>query len=172
MMLVPVTTLVSLSLATAMALKFDAPKGWVAKPSASSMRVAEFALPKAAGDAEDASVVVYFFGAGQGGTVEANLDRWLGQMTQPDGRASKDVAKTSRFTANGLNVTLLDVSGTYVAQMTPGSTERHNSPNFRLLAAVVDTREGPYFVKVTGPAKTVAQWHDSVMAFLKSVRIG
>jgi hypothetical protein len=152
------------------ALKYDTPPGWIARPVSSASRVAEFALARVNSDAEDASLIVYFFG-GQGGTTQANLDRWLGQMTQPDGRASKDVAKTSAFTANGLPVTLLDVGGTYVAELTPGSAERHNKPNFRLLAAVVETREGPYFVKATGPARTMARWHDSVITFLESLRI-
>ena len=155
----------------AMALKFDVPKGWVSKTPASSMRVAEFTLAKVAGDAEDATVTVYFFG-GQGGSVQANMDRWIGQMGQPDGKPSKDVAKTSTMqTATGLKVSLVDVSGTYVAEVTPGSTERLNKPGFRQIAAVVETPDGPYFVKLTGPAGTVAKWKDSLDAFVKSLRV-
>jgi hypothetical protein len=152
------------------ALKFDAPKGWVSKPPASSMRVAEYVLPKTGADAEDAAVTVYFFG-GQGGSVQANLDRWIGQMSQPDGRESKSVAKTTALkTTSGLAVTLLDVSGTYIAEVQPGSTERFNKPGFRLRAAVVETSGGPYFVKLTGPAATVAKWDEAFLAFLKSAR--
>jgi hypothetical protein len=151
-------------------LKFDAPSDWVAKAPSSSMRVAEWSLPKEAGDAEDAILTLYFFGASQGGNVQANLDRWIGQMAQPDGRQSKDVAKTSSLTSHGLKVTLVDVSGTYVAEVTPGSTEHFNKPGFRQCAAVVETPGGPYFVKLTGPEKTVAKWQDSYTAFLKSLR--
>ena len=161
----------SATVVAAAALKFDAPKGWVSKTPASSMRVAEFVLAKAPGDAEDATVTVYFFG-GQGGSVQANLDRWIGQMAQPDGKPSKDVAKTSNMqTATGLKVSLVDVSGTYVAEVTPGSTERLNKPGFRQIAAVVETPDGPYFVKLTGPAGTVAKWKESLDAFLKSLRV-
>ena len=153
------------------ALKYDTPAGWVSKPPASSMRVAEFTLPKAAGDAEDGQLAVFFFG-GTGGSVQANLDRWISQMTQPDGKASKDVAKTSAMkTKSGLAVTLVDLTGTYVAEVTPGSTERLNKPGFRLRAAVVETPEGPYFVKLTGPAKTIAQWDASFNAFMSSIRV-
>jgi hypothetical protein len=151
-------------------LKFDAPQGWVSKTPASSMRVAEFTLPKTTGDAEDATLGIFFFG-GQGGNVQANLERWIGQMTQTDGRASKDVAKTTNFTSRGLAISLVDLSGTYVAEVTPGSAERFNKPGFRLRAAVVETKEGPYFVKLTGPEKTVARWDDAFMTFLKSLRI-
>jgi hypothetical protein len=152
-------------------LKYDMPAGWTSRPPASSMRVAEFSLPKVAGDAEDAALAVFYFG-GQGGSVQANLDRWIGQMTQPDGRASKDVAVTSTLkTTSGLAVTLVDVSGTYVAEVSPGSAERYNKPGFRLRAAVVETPSGPYFVKLTGPAKTLAKWDESFLAFLKSLRV-
>ena len=152
------------------ALKFDVPAGWVSKPPASSMRVAEFTLPKTTGDAEDATLGIFFFG-GQGGNVEANLERWISQMTQPDGRPSKQVAKTTKFTSRGLAITLVDLPGTYVAEVTHGSTERFDRPGFRLRAAVIETKEGPYFVKLTGPEKTVARWDESFMTFLKSLRV-
>ncbi len=153
------------------ALTFDPPAGWVSKTPSSTMRVAEFALPKAGGDAEDAELTVFFFGSGQGGTVQANLDRWLSQMTQPDGRASTEAAKTTSFrTKSGLAVTLLDVTGTYVAEVRPGTTERFNKSGFRLRAAVIQTPGGPYFVKLTGPAATVAKWDAAFLAFVQSAR--
>jgi hypothetical protein len=133
------------------------------------MRVAQFALPRAAGDGQDGELVVYYFG-GSGGTVEANIERWLGQMQQPDGRPSSAVAKRDKRSVNGLTVTLVDVSGTYVAEMAPGSPQRHNSPNFRLRAAVVETAKGPYFIKLTGPAKTIAAHEKAFEQFLLSVK--
>ena len=152
-------------------LTFSTPDGWRQSAGGSAMRVAEFTLPKAGADAEDAAVIVYFFGSGQGGTVQANLDRWLTQMTQPDGRASKDVSKTTSFkTASGLAVTMLDLTGTYVAEVQPGSAERLNKPGFRLKAAVVETPGGPHFVRLVGPAATVAKWDAAFLAFLRSAR--
>lgn len=152
------------------ALKYDVPTGWVAGKPGSSMRVAEFTLPKADKDPEDASLIVYYFG-GTGGSVQANLDRWIGQMQQPDGKDSKTVAKTSTLTStSGLKITLVDVPGTYVAEVTPGSSERFNKPNFRQLAAVIETSAGPYFVKLVGPAATVARWEKSFRGFLATIR--
>jgi hypothetical protein len=149
-------------------LKFDAPAGWVSKPPASTMRIVEYTLPKVAPDTEDAALAVFFFG-GQGGSVQANLDRWIGQMTQPDGRASKDVAKTTTFqTTSGLKVSLIDLTGTYVAEMSPGSADHFNKPGFRLRAAVIETPDGSYYVKLTGPAATVAKWDKEFLAFVKS----
>jgi hypothetical protein len=160
----------SAAMSLAATLKYDVPARWVSKTPSSSMRVADFSLPKVAGDAEDATTTIFFFGAQQGGSVQANIDRWMSQMEQPDGKASKDVAKTSTLTANGLKVSVVDVSGTYVAETAPGSGVRLNKPGFRQLAAVVETPGGNYYVKLTGPAKTVAKHEAGYMALLKSLR--
>src|SRR5437879_7473373 len=69
-------------------LHFKVPDGWVTEKPSSSMRVAQYKLAKAEGDPEDASLALYYFGATQGGTSQANIDRWIGQMQQPDGSAS------------------------------------------------------------------------------------
>jgi hypothetical protein len=149
------------------ALKYTAPPGWQSRAASSSMRVAEFVLPgrDAAGSAE---LVIYYFG-GTGGSVDANIQRWLGQMQQPDGRATSEVAARETKTINGLKIALLDVSGTYVAEVKPGATEKHNSPGFRMRTAVVETPRGPYFLKLVGPAATVETWKASFNEFLRSL---
>jgi len=149
-------------------LKFTVPSGWVEEERSSSMRVAQYRLPKAPGDTEDASLVLYFFGQGQGGSTAANIERWVGQMKQADGGASKDKAKEEHLETNGLKVVTVDVSGTYVAETTPGSGTFHNKPGYRLRAAVVETPKGSYFVKLVGPEKTVTQWNDSFMSYIRS----
>lgn len=151
------------------ALTFDPPAEWIAVPASSPMRVAQFVLPKAAGDAEDAELAVFYFG-GAGGSVEANLERWTGQMLQPDGRRSADVATTAAFMAGELAVTTLDVPGIYAAEVRPGSGMRYHKPEFRLRAAVVETPAGPYFFRLTGPAGTVEAWDERFVSLLESVR--
>src|SRR5215831_21143447 len=94
-------------------IHFKAPEGWTTEKASSSMRVAQYKLPKAEGDKEDASLVLYYFGANQGGTAQANIDRWISQIQQPDGSSSKDKAKTETITVNGLKMTTVDVTGTY-----------------------------------------------------------
>lgn len=150
-------------------LTFTAPATWRARPAASAMRVAEFVVPKAPGDPEDAELIVYYFGGG-GGSADANIDRWIGQVQQPDGSASRDKARHESATVNGLKATMVDVSGTYVAEMRPGSTERYNKPDFRVRAAVLETPRGPYYLKLTGPAKTVAAADGDFRKFLDTVR--
>ena len=158
-----------LSLASLATLTYSAPASWKPVATSSSMRVAQFAIPRAAGDAADGELVLYYFG-GSGGSVEANIERWLGQMQQPDGKPSSAVAKRESRTVNTLKVTLVDVSGTYVAEMTPGAKERHNSPNFRLRAAVIETPNGPYFIKLTGPAQTIASAEKTFEQFLGTLK--
>jgi hypothetical protein len=132
------------------------------------MRVAEFVLPGKDAAAGSAELVIYYFGGG-GGSVDANIQRWLGQMQQPDGRATSDVATKEAKTINGLKVSMLDVSGTYVAEMRPGATEKHNSPGFRMRTAVVETPRGPYYLKLVGPAAVVETWNKSFDEFLASL---
>src|SRR6185369_10071466 len=151
-------------------LKFTIPAGWVEEPRTSSMRVAQFKLPKAESDAEDASLVLYYFGQNQGGSTAANVERWVSQMKQADGSAVKD-AKQEQFETNGLKVTTVDVSGTYVAETAPGSGTFNNNAGYRLRAAVVETPNGNYFVKLVGPEKTVAQWNESFLNYLKSFQL-
>lgn len=151
-------------------LKFTAPVGWQSRSPSSSMRVAEFVLPGRDTAAGSAELVVYYFG-GTGGSVDANIQRWLGQMQQPDGRATSDVARRDARTINGLKVSLLDVPGTYVAEIRPGATEKHNSPGFRMRTAVIETPRGPYFLKLVGPAATVDAWGAGFNEFLGSLHV-
>jgi len=148
-------------------LKFKIPDGWTSETPSSGMRVAQYQLPATEGDTEAASLVVFYFGAGQGGSVEANLDRWMGQIQQPNGGSSKDKAKTESLTVNGMNVTLLDVTGAY-AGGDMGRAPAQARGNYRMRAGVIESPKGAYFVKLVGPEKTVGKWDDSFMAFIKS----
>ncbi len=157
--------------APAPALVLTPPKGWIVEPPANSMRKAQYSLPHADGDSEDASLIVHFFG-GQGGSREVNLERWAGQFEQPDGSASADKLKSSTRTIAGLQVFEAELAGTYVAETAPGSGVHLNKPGWRMLAAIVDTREGPWYFKLVGPAATVAKWETSYRDFLQALRPG
>ena len=149
-------------------LRLKAPDGWVSERPSSSMRVSQYQLPAAEGDTEGASLVVYYFGAGQGGSVDANLERWIGQMQTPDGKPSKDKAKTENTTVNGLKVTLLDVAGTYAGGDMGGGGAAQSKPNFRMRAGVIETPKGAYFIKLVGPEKTVSRWDQAFQEFVRS----
>ena len=106
------------------------------------------------GGKANAECGVYFFGAGQGGSVEANIERWEGQFQGADGKlAPAKVVK--RTTSRGITITTIDTSGDYSGFGGP-LPSGHSVPGYRLLGAVVDTPGGNIFVKFTGPARTIA----------------
>jgi len=150
-------------------LQFKAPASWVKEQPTSRMRTAQFQVPSAEGDTENGSLAIFYFGPGQGGSPQANLDRWIAQFEQPDGSPSKDKARMKSMTVNGLSVSLLDLTGTYTAEMNPGAGDRQNKPQSRMLAAVVETPKGPYFVKLVGPTRTVDRSEPEFTAFLNSI---
>ncbi len=138
-------------------MKFTAPAGWKEEPPA-SMRVAQYRIPRAAGDEEDGLVAVSTFPSMRGRT-QMNIDRWISQFSQPDGRPSKDASRVTTFEVAGMPVTVLSISGTYDGR-----------PNYRMFAAILDTPDGPWFVKMTGPAKTIGEQEAQFDAFVKSAR--
>ena len=99
---------------------------------------------------------VYYFGAGQGGSVEANLDRWIGQFQQAGGKPSREAARIDHRAIHGLTVTTVDVSGAYTGMGGPLAQSGEPRPGYRLLGAIVEGPQGSIFLKFTGPARTVA----------------
>jgi hypothetical protein len=128
------------------------PAGWTYERSR-PMRAATYTVPAAPGDAAGSECVVYFFGAGQGGSVEANLERWKGQFQQ-NGKPSP--ARVEKRTIHGLPVTTIDISGDYSGMAGPGAAEQKTGHGYRLLGAVVEGPGGTVFIKFAAPEKTVA----------------
>jgi hypothetical protein len=150
-------------------IHWQVPKEWRTETPSSGMRKAQFATPRVAEDPEDGSVVVFYFG-GQGGSTQANLERWYSQFSQPGGGKTSDAAQVKKATVNGLQQTIVDVTGTYLFKPRPMAPSAIEKPGFRMLAAVVETDAGPWFVKFIGPDKTVAKWENSFFAFIGSFR--
>ncbi|HEX5966464.1 MAG TPA: hypothetical protein VFY51_11060 [Pyrinomonadaceae bacterium] len=146
-------------------LRYKVPAGWVEEERSSSMRVAQFKLPRTEPDTEDASLVLYYFGKDQGGSAAANVERWASQIQAPDGSKART---GETLTASGLKITTVDGEGTYVAETAPGSGEFLKKPKYRLSAAIIETPNGSYYVKLIGPQSTVTHWLDSYVSYLKS----
>ena len=130
------------------------------------MRAATYALPPAPGDTEGAECVVYFFGAGQGGSVEANIERWKGQFSEPGGHPAP--AKVEKRTIHGLPVTTIQSAGDYSGMggpTAPSGTVKHH---YRLLGAIIEGPGGSVFIKFAGPEKTVAAQREHFEELLSS----
>jgi hypothetical protein len=150
------------------ALKFTAPAGWIPEAASSSMRKAQYRLSHAEGDTEDAEMAVFYYQGGGGG-VQANSDRWIAQFSKADGSPVTDEAKVTHRLSHGIPLTVVEVSGVYNNSMGPDSPAP-SKPAFRLLAAVAEAGNGPWFFKLTGPAKTVAKWEPSFQSFLDTIQ--
>lgn len=139
-------------------LKFTAPATWKSETPESTMRAAQYRVPKAAGDTEDAVVAVSTFPEMRGMT-QMNIDRWIGMFAQPDSRPSKDVAKVTTMDVAGMRATILQITGTYGGHA-----------GWAMCAADIESPGGPWFVKMTGPAKTIKENEAAFEAFVKSAR--
>jgi hypothetical protein len=147
-------------------LRWTPPQNWKSE-APRPMRLTTYSVPHAAGDADNGECGVYYFGAGQGGSVEANLDRWIGQFLQADGKPAKQVAKVGKRVVHSMKITTVDVSGAYTG-MAMGQTGAPK-PGYRLLGAIVEGPQESIFFKFTGPAKTVAQNQTAFDAMLASI---
>lgn len=136
-------------------LRWMPPSTWTAEAGNRPLRVATYAIPAAAGDSEPGECVANYFGQGQGGSVEANIERWTSQFKDASGQPVKN-ADVKHKTVHGLAVTTIDASGTYAGMGGPMAKTKSSKPGYRLLGAIVEGPQGSVFFKFTGPAKTIA----------------
>ncbi len=154
--------------ATTEALHFTAPEGWIQEAPSSPMRRVQYRLPGAPAGSGDADLAIFVF-PGTGGGVEDNLERWVQQFSNPDGSPVTDQAEVRRMEVGGMRVSMLDLSGTYDPGVMAGGTGAQ--PNFRMLAAVVEAPEDPWFIKLTGPIPTIDHWEQSFYEFVESFHL-
>lgn len=154
-------------------LEWDDPPGWRREQPSSAMRRAQYKVTKAGADPADAEMTVITFGGGMGGSNDANIQRWLGQLEQPDGRQTSDVAQRRSLSVAGFNVIIVEAPGRIRggASMMPGMPSAPAFDRGRLLAAIVETPNGPWFFKLTGGDETVSGARAAFEAMLRSVRV-
>ena len=141
------------------------PATWTNVEPSSSMRLLQMSAPGTDADAA-AALVVYFFGQGQGGGLEANVERWSGQFSSPDGGPVEPVIES--FDVGDIAVTLVELTGTY--RRDAGGSRGQPVADQTLLAAIVDTGRGTLFVQLHGPAPAVAAQHAAFDAFLRAMK--
>ena len=145
-------------------LRSAVPPGWVAEAPQSGMRLAQFRVP-ADGGGEGAEMVVYYFGPSQGGTLEANLDRWKSQFSGPDGGPVEPEITELK---GALPATLVALRGNYARGVGMGPAGEA-LPDRMLLAAIVETPEGNIYPQLHGPAAVVAQARAGFVAFIEGL---
>ncbi len=156
-------------------LAWDDPAGWQRVQPSSMMRRAQYSIPAVAGETGNAELTVITFGPGQGGDNDSNIERWYGQVVQADGRATRDVATRRTFTVGAMNVTEVEAAGRIGGaggMQMPGMAAAPSFEHGRLLAAIVETPNGPWFFKMTGPDQTVAGARGAFETMLRSLHAG
>jgi hypothetical protein len=146
-----------------LSMKF--PEDWTPEPPSSSMRIAQFALPSPDGAQGEAVATVFFFPPGQGGSAQANIDRWIGQVAQPDGGSSRDKAILSKKQVENIEISTLDVSGAIAASMMGQPQE-----GSRMLAVIAATPSGSIVVKAVGPESSIASQTEAFAQMIESIR--
>ena len=160
------------TLVTIDGLQSRTPADWEEGTPTTKMRFKQFKLPGARKGDAAAELVIFFFGTGQGGSAEDNITRWKAQFEPPRGKKIDDVAKSNSFKVSGVDVTYLDVSGTYLSKFPPfdPNAKTVRKPNYRMLGVVFESKDGPYFIKLTGPEDTVAHHKKGFDEWLKAFK--
>jgi hypothetical protein len=152
---------------SAAGIRWTAPAGWKTE-AARPMRAATYSIAPAPGDAGAAECAVNYFGPGQGGTVDANVERWKGQLLGATGKPAD--AKVTTRTTRGVKITLVDASGAYTGMGGPMVSNPKPVAGYRLLGAIAEGPQGTVFFKLTGPAKTIAAQQAAFERLLASIQ--
>jgi hypothetical protein len=113
------------------------------------MRRAQYTIAGAAG--ADAELTVFWFGVGQGGSIDDNLRRWHDQFTAEGSTAPT----TTQRTVHNLRVHVTERRGRFAGMAMPGAPAPTAREDWALLGAIVETPDGPWFFKMTGPRATI-----------------
>ena len=139
--------------------------GYIQDGEITNFLSAQYRLPAAPGNKEDGECVVYYFGAGQGGDVKANLDRWASQFrgTSPP--------KFSEMKGGALTISRAEAHGTYTPSPMSmgGGPDPEPRPDSMLLGAIVPGPDANWFFKCTGPEKTLEANRARFDALLASI---
>jgi hypothetical protein len=129
------------------------------------MRVADLVI----GTSNDAEMVVYYSGEAGMGPVQDNVDRWLGQLTQPDGKPTKSVAKVEQIKVGGQDATIITATGKYGAESMMAGQAPTSFPDGEMLAAIINSPMGPFYFKGVGNRATMdanaAKWKAMLASF-------
>jgi hypothetical protein len=136
-------------------LAWQAPAGWTDE-GAREMRIASYSVPGKNGGA--AECAVYYFGPGQGGTPDANIQRWMGEFEKPE------EPQRSTSTVHGFRVTRARIRGAYRSHGggmgagmggNPQGAAEAPQADQELMGAIVEGPQGLVFFKLTGPQATI-----------------
>jgi hypothetical protein len=143
-------------------VQWSIPANWTKGPE-KQMRVGTYLVKGSDDNAEQGECAVFYFGEGQGGNVEANIDRWFAQF---ENRTNEE-RKKEEF--NGIKVTTVSVQGNYLSPGGPMMESQGTKEKHSLCGAIVEAPGGMVFFKFTGPTPLVDGASKDFRAMLQSL---
>jgi hypothetical protein len=141
-----------------------APADWEEQP-AGGMRHKQFLLKPAKADERKTELIIFFFGAGQGGSAADNLTRWKSMFEKAEPVVTEE-------TIGGAKATIVELSGTYLSRPRPmdTSTPPERLAEHRMIGVVLETPHGPYFMRLLGPDRTVQSHKPAFLKWLRGLK--
>lgn len=118
---------------------------WV-KPSM-QFRTLQYTVAGGADSTSAADLIVSVFKEGDGGPIDANIERWRGQFRNGEEIAT---AKSSKGEVQGMTLTHVEIEGDYMSMGAPAPKS-----GYMQLAAIVEAPGRNVFFRLTGPKSTV-----------------
>ncbi len=143
------------------------PANWEVREPSTDMRLAEYAIPGEQGE-EGSEVIVFFFGPGQGGSVEDNIARWQSQFFDPDGNPVEP--QVSGNDDGVFPITVAEFQGAYNRGVGMGGGPDAARPDQILVAAIVETPQGNLFIQLFGPSASVLLQRETFLAFVRGIK--
>ncbi|MCE9618389.1 MAG: hypothetical protein K8R92_00575 [Planctomycetes bacterium] len=126
-------------------LTLPKPAAWTFTKPTMAFRTLQYSVPGEAGGAE---LIVSVFKSGDGGSVDANIDRWRNQFLGSAGTPAEP-ARSQRSIA-GAAVTRVDLKGAWkgmgMSEARPGSAQ---------LAAAIELPKETIYIRLVGPESAV-----------------
>ncbi len=153
------------------AISMKAPGEWEVKKPRSRIVRYEFAAPVAKGDKIPGRVTIM----GAGGSIEDNVERWMRQFIQTDGKTTKEHTKVTKKELAGGILHVVDITGTFMDK--PGGpftrTPAVKREGYRMLGAIIVTpKSGQYFVKLYGPKATIKSHAAAFQKMVEDAKLG
>lgn len=133
------------------------PAGWQERPPASEFVQAEFALDGPGGPARLTL-------SSAGGGIEANLERWRGQLTPGP---NDPPPQQSTVSVDGREAVVLELTGEFRDQFSGGVPQA----DWSLLGAIIPTGPANFFLKLTGPRETVTAHRQAFRRVVETARL-
>ena len=128
------------------------------------MRLAQFRLP----GEKAAEVIVFYFGAGQGGGAQANIARWVSQFKPVNGKPVQP-SVDNMTTAGGFEVTWVEIQGDYARGVGVGPIGDYKFDQM-LIAAITETPRGNLYIQFHGDRDTILEHRDEFSQFVMTLR--